>query len=744
MKKYGYLLIAIVFSVQPVVGLATDIINDKHQEIGSSSDYSDEIRQQAVRPTNNEDGTVEFVGKSWDVIQDYGDGIKMIAMENKIGDSIYSLDYFFNKNEDDNDGYQESVVKATVDEWYKNTIAGSPAEEFVQPVTSHNITLGEVKKKYYWKDNTNGSIGYSQWADTIVSPQSYPTTFGAGKKEAFILSGSDVTKEKAALSDNGVSHLNKLKKNGIDSSWLTSQGGHENMGTILLSDREEVSFSVVTESHAVVPALVVQTFDKVEEASPVTVKYQDEDGNELAESVVLNGEVGSAYQSTPASIDGWTLKETPANANGTFTEEAQEVIYVYERTEAKPVTVKYQDEDGNELALSTTLNGKVGLPYQTSPASIDGWVLKGTPVNATGTFTEKAQEVVYVYERTEAKPVTVKYQDEEGNELAPSTTLNGKVGLPYQTNPTSIDGWVLKDTPVNANGTFTEKAQEVVYVYERTEAKPVTVKYQDEEGNELAPSTTLNGKVGLPYQTTPASIDGWVVKDIPVNATGTFTEKAQEVVYVYERTEAKPVTVKYQDEEGNKLSGDVVLNGKLGLSYQTTPANIDGWMLKATPTNATGTFTEKAQEVIYVYERTAAKPVTVKYQDEKGNELAPSATLNGKVGLPYQTTPASIDGWALTDTPVNATGTFTEKAQEVVYVYEQEDGEVIINHVDEDGNPVAPQEVIKGPIDSDFNSDGIKALPQTGENTSILIATVGTLLIALFGLLFLKRRNKDA
>ncbi|HBI2014932.1 TPA: MucBP domain-containing protein, partial [Enterococcus faecalis] len=65
------------------------------------------------------------------------------------------------------------------------------------------------------------------------------------------------------------------------------------------------------------------------------------------------------------SINGWTVKTTPDNATGTFSEEAQTVTYVYERTDAKPVTVNYVDEEGNILAESDTINGKVGLPYET-------------------------------------------------------------------------------------------------------------------------------------------------------------------------------------------------------------------------------------------------------------------------------------------------------------------------------------------------------------------------------------------
>ncbi|MGC3139940.1 MucBP domain-containing protein [Enterococcus faecalis] len=57
--------------------------------------------------------------------------------------------------------------------------------------------------------------------------------------------------------------------------------------------------------------------------------------------------------------------------------------------------------------------------------------------------------------------------DEENNELVVSETLHGKIGLPYQSTAKSITGWTLKETPVNANGTFTDKTQTVTYVYKK-------------------------------------------------------------------------------------------------------------------------------------------------------------------------------------------------------------------------------------------------------------------------------------
>ncbi|MCC4046573.1 MucBP domain-containing protein, partial [Enterococcus gallinarum] len=325
------------------------------------------------------------------------------------------------------------------------------------------------------------------------------------------------------------------------------------------------------------------------------------EGNQLLKPTILSGKVGLPYESKAKEIPGWYVVETPNNVSGIFSEEAQEVVYVYDRSDGAPVTVRYEDTDGNELSDPTILNGKVGLPYASEAKEIPGWYVVETPDNASGIFSEAAQEVVYVYERSEAAPVTVKYQDSEGNQLAEPTILSGKVGLPYASEAKEIPGWYVVKTPDNASGIFGQETQEVVYVYDRSDAAPVTVKYQDSEGNQLSEPTIISGKVGLTYESKAKEIPGWYVVETPDNASGIFSEEAQEVVYVYERSEAAPVTVRYQDSEGNQLSEPTVLSGKVGLPYESKAKEIPGWYIVETPDNASGIFSEEAQEVVYVY-----------------------------------------------------------------------------------------------------------------------------------------------
>ncbi|MFD1549030.1 DUF5776 domain-containing protein [Levilactobacillus fuyuanensis] len=65
----------------------------------------------------------------------------------------------------------------------------------------------------------------------------------------------------------------------------------------------------------------------------------------------------------------------------------------------------------------------------------------------------------------------------------------------------------------------------------------------------------------------------------------------------------------------------------------------------------------------------ASQPVTVHYVDDQGNTLKPDKTLTGKLGDSYKTEPLDIDGYGLTNTTGDETGTFSNTAKSVTYTY---------------------------------------------------------------------------
>lgn len=149
-------------------------------------------------------------------------------------------------------------------------------------------------------------------------------------------------------------------------------------------------------------------------AGDLTVNYVDEDGETIHEPQVVSGFVGDDYDvTTPEyqlAIDGYELDNSklPTDAIGTFDYAPLSVTYVYKENQGAPVTVKYVDENGNELAASENLTGKLGSSYQTEAKEIAGFTLDESklPTNASGEFEVSTQTVTYVYKAVPAPPTT--------------------------------------------------------------------------------------------------------------------------------------------------------------------------------------------------------------------------------------------------------------------------------------------------------------------------------------------------
>ena len=262
-------------------------------------------------------------------------------------------------------------------------------------------------------------------------------------------------------------------------------------------------------------------------------------------------------------------------------------------------------------------------------------------------YDSQDQTVVFVYAKLQGQ-VLISYQDESKNDLPDAsgkTSDHGTVEYGEQgkkfTAP-EIAGYKLSYILVNGKkvtGTdtasldYNSKDQTVVFVYAKLQGQ-VLISYQDESKNDLPDAsgktsdrgTVEYGEQGKKF--TAPEIAGYKLSYILVNGekvTGTdtasldYNSKDQTVVFVYEkdsmpepdnlkdtvtpnyRQKAAPVTVKYQDEFGNTLAENIVLNGYVGDGYTTGSEHVVGYTLKTRPDNATGFFSAYPQNVIYVY-----------------------------------------------------------------------------------------------------------------------------------------------
>ncbi|EAC6063224.1 TPA: MucBP domain-containing protein [Listeria monocytogenes] len=276
----------------------------------------------------------------------------------------------------------------------------------------------------------------------------------------------------------------------------------------------------------------------------------------------------------------------------------------------------------------------------------------------------------------------------------------------------STDNPAVTYTFTSANGAIVGTVTTPFEAPQPIKGEDVTVHYLDDKGEKLADDEVLSGNLDDPYTSSAKDIPDYTLTTTPDNATGTFTTTSQSVTYVYTKNivAAEPVTVNYVDDTGKTLAPSETLNGNVGDTYNATTKQIDGYTLSAEPTNATGQFTSSAQTVNYIYTKNPAPEkgvVEIHYVDEDNKQLNSTTEISGTIGDNYTTEPKTIEGYTLTTTPGNATGTFTTGSQTVTYVYTKniEAAEPItVNYVDANGKTLAPSETLNGNVGDTYKA----------------------------------------
>ncbi len=277
----------------------------------------------------------------------------------------------------------------------------------------------------------------------------------------------------------------------------------------------------------------------------VTVSYVTEDGTALDE-VILVGNPNDPYATEEKSFSDYELVKVDGSTTGSFTYDPQSIVYTYRLKDGADITVKFLNEQGQELAPAEILKGQVTTGYLSSAKTLEGFELIRVEGNPQGTFTYDPQQISYIYrpKATILGQVFVHYVDENGAALAESQLLTGDVGETYQTLAQAITGYSLQRVEGNQSGSFTAAAQTVIYHYHKSEVSPdslggdVTVNYVDQDGKALSESVVLKGlEVGKTYQTEKKAFDGYTFVKVDGQENGSFSSEAQSVTYHYQKTE---------------------------------------------------------------------------------------------------------------------------------------------------------------------------------------------------------------
>ena len=253
-------------------------------------------------------------------------------------------------------------------------------------------------------------------------------------------------------------------------------------------------------------------------------------------------------------------------------------------------------------------------------------------------------------------------EDKDGNPLKPVDPNDPTKGYEVPSIPTNPG----EDTPIN-------------YVANKAN---LVVKYVDENGKELLPTETKEGKVGDEYSTSGKVITGYVLDRVEGEAKGKIGTDGTTVTYVYKPIGSWIPNIPGQPTNPIKYPNDPQDPTKPGQPTEVlpyvpgfTPEDKDGNPLKPVdPTDPSKGYvvpkipTDPSQDTVINYVANKAKLV-VKYVDEKGKDLIPAETTEGKVGDEYTTTGKVIPGHLLVRVDGDAKGKIGTEGSTVTYVY---------------------------------------------------------------------------
>ena len=283
------------------------------------------------------------------------------------------------------------------------------------------------------------------------------------------------------------------------------------------------------------------------------------------------------------------------------------ITFIYSLKDAKIIVHYVEKGTNNPLAPDSEFNGKVTERFNISAIDIPKYKAVDK-TSYTGEFTVEPKEYTFYYEKLDSAGAIAHHYiiDENGNKttdkLFKDDVATGKLDDKFSFSAhTDLGDYEFVESEGDISGILTDEVQEAKFYYRLKSAKVIVHHYEEGTTIKVADDETIDGKVSKDYTTKEANVIGYVLVEIPQNATGKFTEEVTEVIYYYKKDMGKVIT-RYVDEDGKILLDETATNGQVGTDYQTSPATITDYELKNVIGEEKGKYTKENTIVTYVYE----------------------------------------------------------------------------------------------------------------------------------------------
>lgn len=451
-------------------------------------------------------------------------------------------------------------------------VVGSENQDAVFAIPTNEYTF------YYEKAESAGAVAHHYIIDNN------------GKKTDRKLFNDDEVNGKI-----GVSFSFNPKTEGLgDYEYVESEG---KVSGTLTSEKQEAIFyyqlkmtDVTIRYVTIKDDNVIDLINPVKDTGRINDNYTANAKNENDNKVFANYNLDSAKEQTIK------LK----NSDNTIT-------FIYSLKDAKIIVHYVEKGTDKTLAPDSKFNGKVTEKFNISAIDIPKYKAVDK-TSYTGEFIVEPKEYTFYYEKLDSAGAIAHHYiiDENGNKttdkLFKDDVATGKLDDKFSFSAhTDLVDYEFVESEGDISGILTDEVQEAKFYYRLKSAKVIVHHYEEGTTIKVADDETIDGKVSKDYTTKEANVIGYVLVEIPQNATGKFTEEVTEVIYYYKKDMGKVIT-RYVDEDGKILLDETATNGQVGTDYQTSPATITDYELKNVIGEEKGKYTKENTIVTYVYE----------------------------------------------------------------------------------------------------------------------------------------------
>ncbi|MCZ3785623.1 MucBP domain-containing protein [Lactobacillus crispatus] len=387
----------------------------------------------------------------------------------------------------------------------------------------------------------------------------------------------------------------------------------------------------------------------------------------------LHGKTGETYtiKKDQHKFKGYELDlEKSDKLTGEYKPETTSLTLTY-----KPISttleVSFFDESGNQVHKPLTYQGHFREPYYIKLPTIDGFELSSSPEVLNGIYTQAHEKVALRFKRA-TKTFHVKrwFDKIHGQSAGDDLIISGIVGNLYDEPVPVIDGFVPDKKRIK--GRFNAMNNPTINVVYSKIKCTVKLLLEDEAGRllpNIKATLVQNGDWGDSYKFILPSVDGFTQTQKQITGKFRVPNETREIHY---QPKQVSLTVNYLNSQTHKPIPhyDTERTKELaGSTYSTDPLNIDGFLLREIPKNASGVVGSKPIVVNFNYEPMKAS-IIFHYNDTTFNTLRPDDKLTGYFGQHYDFKPKQLDGFKFLEANGKLKGTFTAGRLDVDLTYQ--------------------------------------------------------------------------